>query len=224
MSSIRNYLVWEPKGKLARIVDTLDSLLKSRSDELYRGMSAKEFESLKSEGRVTSAGKGNTRDVVGSYLASDVSLAGRFAVVNYRDHGNGIILVIDKSKLPDVKMADPGNFITSSIPIEAVKRVIDLSKLKLMEHKAGGIEYCVRAVMLTEEPTAEPFDAFDDVYLANHRDEIEALANAQADTTSTSPDSSWLADNMGVKAEVANEIFQFWDMHRNQLQDRLGGK
>jgi len=224
MSSIRDYLVWEPKDKLARIVDALDSLLKSRPDELYRGMSAKEWSRLKSEGRVTSAGKGNTRDVVGSYLASDVSLAGRFAVVNYRDHSNGIILVLDRSKLPDIKMADPGNFITSYIPIEAVKRVIDLSKLKLMEHKTGGIEYSARAVLLTEEPTMEPFDAFDDIYLANHRHEIEGLMNAQADATSTSPDASWLADNMGIKPDKSNEIFQFWDMHRNQLQDRIKHK
>jgi len=71
----------------------------------------------------------NTRNIVGSYLASDFKLAARFALVNYRDVGEGIVVVIDKSKLPDLKNVDPGNYVTSYIPIESVTKIIDLKKL-----------------------------------------------------------------------------------------------
>jgi len=127
-SSIYDYLVWEPKGQLKYIADKLD-LVPDDDGVLYRGMSEKEYNILKKQGKVTSKGKGNTRDIVGSYLASDFKLAARFALVNYRDKGEGIIVVIDKTKLPDLKNVDPGNYVTSYIPIEAVKQIIDLKKL-----------------------------------------------------------------------------------------------
>jgi len=101
-SSIYDYLVWEPTGKLQYIADELDKI-PTDSTKLYRGMSEKEYNILKSTGKVTSKGRGNTRNIVGSYLASDFKLAARFALVNYRDKGEGIVVVIDKSKLPDLK-------------------------------------------------------------------------------------------------------------------------
>lgn len=127
-SSIYDYLVWEPTGRLKYIADTLDTMT-SDDSLLYRGMSEKEYNILKKQGKVTSKGRGNTRDIVGSYLASDFKLAARFALVNYRDKGEGIIVVVDKTKLPDLKNVDPGNYVTSYIPIEAVKQIIDLKKL-----------------------------------------------------------------------------------------------
>ena len=127
-SSIYDYLVWEPTGKLQYIADELDKIPTDKT-KLYRGMSEKEYNILKSTGKVTSRGGGNTRNIVGSYLASDFKLAARFALVNYRDKGEGIIVTVDKSKLPDLKNVDPGNYVTSYIPIEAVTNIIDLKKL-----------------------------------------------------------------------------------------------
>ncbi len=127
-SSIYDYLVWEPTGKLKSIADALDNI-PTDDTKLYRGMSEKEYNVLKSTGKVTSKGKGNTRNIIGSYLASDFKLAARFALVNYRDKGEGIIVVVDKNKLPDLKNVDPGNYVTSYIPIEAVNQIIDLKKL-----------------------------------------------------------------------------------------------
>lgn len=127
-SSIYDYLVWEPTGKLQDIADALDKI-PTDDTKLYRGMSEKEYNILKSTGKVTSKGKGNTRNIVGSYLASDFKLAARFALVNYRDKGEGIVVVLDKNKLPDLKNVDPGNYVTSYIPKEAVTQIIDLKKL-----------------------------------------------------------------------------------------------
>ena len=127
-SSIYDYLVWEPTGRLKVIADELDKI-DTDSTKLYRGMSEKEFNILNTTGKVTSKGRGNTRNIVGSYLASDFKLAARFALVNYRDKGEGIIVVLDKNKLPDLKNVDPGNYVTSYIPKEAVTQIIDLKKL-----------------------------------------------------------------------------------------------
>ncbi len=127
-SSIYDYLVWEPTGKLQYIADELDKI-PTDSTKLYRGMSEKEYNILKSTGKVTSKGRGNTRNITGSYLASDFKLAARFALVNYRDKKEGIIVAVDKSKLPDLKNVDPGNYVTSYIPIESVTQIIDLKKL-----------------------------------------------------------------------------------------------
>lgn len=127
-SSIYDYLVWEPTGRLKVIADELDKI-DTDSTKLYRGMSEKEFNILNTTGKVTSKGRGNTRNISGSYLASDFKLAARFALVNYRDKGEGIIVVLDKNKLPDLKNVDPGNYVTSYIPKEAVTQIIDLKKL-----------------------------------------------------------------------------------------------
>ena len=127
--SIYDYLIWEPQGKLKVVADKLDQMNDFGSDDLFRGMSKKELDVLQKHGKVTSKGKGNTRQIYGSYLASDFKLSARFALVNYRDKGEGVIIVVDKNKLPDLKSVDPGNFVTTYIPIESVKQIIDLSKL-----------------------------------------------------------------------------------------------
>jgi hypothetical protein len=127
-SSIYDYLVWEPTGKLKYIADKLDKI--SNDDtKLYRGMSTKEYNILKNTGKVTSKGRGNTRNIVGSYLSSDFKLAARFALVNYRDKGEGIVVTVDKNRLPDLKNVDDGNYVTSYIPMESVTQVIDLKKI-----------------------------------------------------------------------------------------------
>lgn len=132
-SSIYDYLVWEPTGQLKDIADSLDRLESDRS-ELYRGTTTAELATLYKTGTVTSKGSGNTRDILGSYLASDIKLAARFALVSQRDKGNGVILVLARSKLPrDLKAVDPGNFVVSSIPKLSLKRAIILKDLKILE-------------------------------------------------------------------------------------------
>ena len=126
-ASVRDFLIWEPMGELQQIADGIDKL-KSRKNELYRGISKGELNVLKKLGRVTSKGAGNTSDVNASYVADSIHLAGRFALVNYRDHKNGYILVLNKNKLPNVEPRDPGNFITDYIADDAVVKIIDLKK------------------------------------------------------------------------------------------------
>lgn len=128
-SSIYDYLVWEPQGKLKHIADALDSIDMDDSKYLYRGMSEKEYKILNTVGKVASKGRGNTRDIVGSYLSQDFKLAARFALVNFRDSGSGIVVVLDKNKLPDLKNVDPGNYVTSYIPKESVAKVINLKNI-----------------------------------------------------------------------------------------------
>jgi len=128
-SSIYDYLVWEPHGQLKHIADVLDSININNSKYLYRGMSEKEYNILNTTGKVVSKGRGNTRNIVGSYLSGDFKLAARFALVNYRDKGEGIVVVVDKSKLPDLKNVDVGNYVTSYIPKESVAKVINLKNI-----------------------------------------------------------------------------------------------
>lgn len=128
-SSIYDYLIWEPEGRLKDVADQLDQMNNFGSEDLFRGMSKKELDVLQKHGKVTSKGKGNTRNIYGSYLASDFKLSARFALVNFRDKGEGVVIVVDKDKLPDLKAVDKGNFVTTYIPIQAVKQVIDLQKL-----------------------------------------------------------------------------------------------
>lgn len=93
-SSIYDYLIWEPQGKLKSIADKLDRMNSFGSNDLFRGMSKKELVVLQKYGKVTSKGKGNTRNVYGSYLASDFKLSARFALVNYRDKGDGVVIFL----------------------------------------------------------------------------------------------------------------------------------
>jgi hypothetical protein len=127
-SSIYDYLIWEPTGRLQYIADELDKF-SSDSSKLYRGMSEAEYNILNTTGKVTSRGTGNTRNIIGSYLSSDFKLAARFALVNFRNKNNGIIVTVDKSKLPDLKSVDPGNYVTTYIPKEAVTQVLNLKTL-----------------------------------------------------------------------------------------------
>jgi len=92
-------------------------------------MSEAEYNILNTTGKVTSRGTGNTRNIIGSYLSSDFKLAARFALVNFRNKNNGIIVTVDKSKLPDLKSVDPGNYVTTYIPKEAVTQVLNLKTL-----------------------------------------------------------------------------------------------
>ena len=55
----------------------------------------------------------------------------------------------------------------------------------------------------------EAFDKFDELYLKNHREHISKL---QSGTDKT---------KLGLDINKAEEIFQFWDMHRTQIADRL---
>jgi len=55
----------------------------------------------------------------------------------------------------------------------------------------------------------EAFDKFDELYLKNHRDHISKL---QSGTDK---------EELGLDADKAEEIFQFYDMHREQISDRL---
>jgi len=131
--SIYDYLVWEPTGKLAQIANALDKL-SSSSNELYRGTSKKEAEILNHAGWVTSNKSGNTRSGDHTYLASDIKLAGRFALVRERDYKDGVILVLDKHKVKELKSVDPGNFIAPRIEKSSLKRIIILSNLHIQEN------------------------------------------------------------------------------------------
>jgi len=128
-SKVEDYLIWEPEGALRTITDKLNKL-KSNNSEVYRGMSAQEYNVLTRKGTVKSKGKGNTSNIDGSYVADNVHLAGRFALVAYRDTGEGYLLVLDRKKLPNLEPRDPGNYAVSYIPMDAVKKTLQLSKFK----------------------------------------------------------------------------------------------
>lgn len=56
---------------------------------------------------------------------------------------------------------------------------------------------------------AEPFDEFDQLYLKNHKEQITKLHSGES------------KESLGLEADKAEEIYQFWDMHRKQIADRL---
>lgn len=128
-SKVEDWLIWEPEGDMRTIVDKLNKL-KTKSSEVYRGISAGEYKELQKIGKVKSKGKGNTSNIDGSYVSDNVHLAGRFALIAYRDLGEGYLLIIDRKKLPSLEPRDKGNFATEYIPKTAIKKVIKLSKLK----------------------------------------------------------------------------------------------
>ena len=117
--TIFDYLLFPPDGEELKLA-TMISKMKNNSRYVYRGMSFKEWTVLQKNGRVVSKGAGNTRDIQGSYVGSDVQLAGRFALRAWKDKLGGVIVTLDKSRLPDLNKADPGNYWTSYIPKEAV--------------------------------------------------------------------------------------------------------
>lgn len=132
-ASIYDFLIWEPTGDLKTIADNLDKL-KPGNNELYRGMSAKEYEEFKNKQFVTSKGYGNTRNIKASYVSDNIHLASRFALVAYRDKGEGYLMILDRNKLPDLEKRDQTpaatNYSTPHIPKDSIKKVIQLSKLK----------------------------------------------------------------------------------------------
>lgn len=128
-SKVEDFLIWEPEGEYRTIVDKLNKL-KSSSSEVYRGLSKPELDVLYLKGSVKSKGKGNTSNINGSYVADNIHLAARFALVAYRDTGEGYVLVMNRKKMPNLEPRDKGNYATSFIPKDSVKKVIQLSKLK----------------------------------------------------------------------------------------------
>jgi len=126
---VEDFLVWEPEGDLRIIVDKLNTL-ESKPDEFYRGMSIKEYQILIDNGYVVSKGVGMTRKkATGCYVSSNIHLASRFALMNYKEHGDAVLLVLDAAKYPDIKLADEGNFIVTKITSESIKRTIQLKEL-----------------------------------------------------------------------------------------------
>ena len=130
-SKVEDFLIWEPEGDLRRIADRLNDL-KSKRSEVYRGISELEYKVLTRDGSVKSKGDGNTSDIDGSYVADNNHLAGRFAMVAYRDTGEGYLLILNRKKLPNLDPRDPGNYAVSNIPKDSVKKAIKLSKLKIV--------------------------------------------------------------------------------------------
>jgi len=66
-----------------------------------------------------------------------------------------------------------------------------------------------KTVLLTEAEGGEAFDKFDDLYLKNHKSEITKLHSGGS------------KEDLGLEADKAEEIFQFWDMHQKQIADRI---
>lgn len=67
----------------------------------------------------------------------------------------------------------------------------------------------IRDTVLNEAAGSEAFDKFDELYLKNHRDSISKL---QSGTDKA---------ELGLEGDKAEEIFRFYDMHRNQIFTRL---
>ena len=125
---VEKYLIWEPTGIYRNIIDNIDRI-KPQPNEIYRAASNQEVILLKRDKSFSSMGMGNTRKNAGTYVTSDISLAGAFAVRYFRDGKGGNIIVLDKNKLSELTPRDPGNFTVSLIPLEAVKRIINLKDL-----------------------------------------------------------------------------------------------
>jgi hypothetical protein len=126
--TIFDYLLYEPTGKDLEIATEI-SKLKNDRRYLYRGMSRAEYRVLEKEGKVTSKGDGNTRKgISGSYVSTDIQLAGRFAYRAYQDKKGGYLLTLDRRKLPDLNQADEGNYWTAYIPKQAIVDTFILQK------------------------------------------------------------------------------------------------
>ena len=128
--TIYDYLLFPPEGEEHTNIVNNIATLRNQPDEVYRGISSAEYKNLKKNGFVVSRGAGNTRKgIVGSYVADDIQLAGRFAFHEYKQKGRAYLLVLDRDKLPKLNPADKGNYWTSQIPASAVKKVINLQDL-----------------------------------------------------------------------------------------------
>ena len=125
---IRKWLVWNPTDTLGVIADNIDKIQQSKG-ELYHGGPYEKLEIIRKTGRFISNGEGIVHSGRGAYVASDPTLAGAFALRAFKHEGSGVILVLDKNKLPDILPADNGNFTVNEIPSGAIKRVINLANL-----------------------------------------------------------------------------------------------
>jgi hypothetical protein len=123
--TVFDYLLFPPQGRELEIATEI-SKMKSSPKHVYRGMSTKEYINLLNNKKVVSKGVGNTRDIVGSYVASDIQLAGRFAIRAWKDYGKAVLVTLDRNKLPPLNKADPGNFWVEYIPLDAVISKYDL--------------------------------------------------------------------------------------------------
>jgi len=128
--TIHDYLIMPPSGEDQENIVNQIAQLKSNPDEVYRGMSSAEYKNLENDGHVVSRGVGNTRKgITGSYVSDSIQLAGRFAFTEYKQKGRAYLLVINRDKLPDLNPADEGNYWTSDLPKDAVKKVYNLQDL-----------------------------------------------------------------------------------------------
>lgn len=125
--TIFDYLLFPPEGEELKIANKI-AKMKSSNKYVYRGMSEKEYKELVKNKRVVSKGVGNTRDIQGSYVSGDIQLAGRFAIRAWKDGLKGVLITIDRSKLPGLNKADPGNYWVDYIPLDAVTNKFFLSK------------------------------------------------------------------------------------------------
>lgn len=127
--SIRDFLIQDPQTEAEDNIVNYISTLKTKSDEVYRGISPKEYKNLLKEKEIQSLGTGMTRkNIQGSYVSDSIQLAGRFAYRAYKDFGNGFILILKKDKLPELQKADEGNYWTEKITLDSVKDVVDLKQ------------------------------------------------------------------------------------------------
>lgn len=125
---VEKYLIWKPTGVYRKMVDKLNKL-QSLPNELYRGCPDSQITRLKTNRILRSSGRGNTREEAGTYVSADIHLASAFALRYFRERLGGHILILDKEKLPTPVERDPGNYTVEYIPIESVKRIIDLNDL-----------------------------------------------------------------------------------------------
>ncbi len=128
--NIRDFLIQEPETKEEKKIINHISTLESKDDEVYRGISPREYKNLLKNKEVTSLGTGITRkNIQGTYVSNNIQLAGRFAYRAFKDTGNGIVLILKKNKLPELQKADEGNYWTKKITLDSVKKVIDFKQI-----------------------------------------------------------------------------------------------
>jgi len=116
-----------PKGEELDIATEI-SKMSSSSRCVYRGMCTKEYKNLIKDKIIVSKGVGNTRDIIGSYVANDIQLAGRFALRAWKDGLGGVILTFDREKLPHLNQADPGNYYVDFLAAKAIRGVYILGR------------------------------------------------------------------------------------------------
>jgi hypothetical protein len=128
--SIYDFMLYPPEEQDQKNIAENIAKMPSKPDEVYRGISSAEYKNLVKNGYVVSRGVGNTRKgITGSYVSDSIQLAGRFALVEYRDKGRGYLLILDRNKMPELNPADEGNYWTAQVPLDAVKQAINLKDL-----------------------------------------------------------------------------------------------